>query len=114
MQTLNVPIESISELKKSPMKAIEESKKNNTGTYILNNNKPVGVVMEVGLYEELLEREANLQKITEELREKLFDAQIDMIALSRIQDKNPILIPADEVMGAGWDTNLEEISDDWE
>ena len=113
MLALNVPIESITELKKSPMKVIDESKKNNTGVYILNNNKPVGVTLDVDLYENLLRSNQQLEALIEDLKNQLFDAQIDLIALARLQDKDRGVIPATEVMGKDWNKNLENIHDDW-
>ena len=113
MLALNVPMESISELKKSPMKVIDESKRSSTGVYILNNNKPVGVTLDVDLYEELLRSNQQLEALIDELKNQLFDAQVDMIALARLQDKDRDTIPATEVMGKDWNKNLENIPDDW-
>lgn len=70
MKILDTPIRSISELKKAPMDIIEEAKTTETGVYILNHNKGVGVILSSEQYENLLLEKA-------ELEERLLDLEVE-------------------------------------
>ena len=107
MEILTTPMISISELKREPMKAFAQAKENHTGTYILNNNKPVAVVLDPADYERLVVQVADLM-------EALFDAKIEAAALERIRDVDRELISADEVMGIGWQQRSDDNLDEWE
>lgn len=50
LQTLDAPLTTISELKKSPRKIIDEATELETGVYILNQSKPEAVIMPVEEY----------------------------------------------------------------
>ena len=103
MKILDTPIRSISELKKAPMDIIEQAKATNTGVYILNHNKDVGVILSSEQYKNLL-----LEK--EELEEQLLDLEVKNRLLT-----NKKMYSDFEVRGES--TSVESsasFDDDWE
>ncbi len=101
---LNVPISSISDLKRSPMDIFKKADKENSGVYILNRNEVAGVMLTQKQYE-LLNRELD----------SLQDKIAELSAEKRILDKNVEIYSDFEVRGDV--TNKEPLIDEldgWE
>lgn len=77
MQTMNVPISNITDLKKSPKKLFDEAGDKKTGVYVFNRDQPAGVVLAVADYEKLVNQ-------NEELQEKLFEMEQDYLVSQRL------------------------------
>lgn len=103
MKILDTPIRSISELKKAPMAIIEEAKATDTGVYILNHNKGVGVILSSEQYENLLLEKSKLE-------ERLLDLEVENRLLT-----NQKLYSDTEVRGEyNPKPNATALEDDWE
>ncbi|MDR2834141.1 MAG: type II toxin-antitoxin system Phd/YefM family antitoxin [Streptococcaceae bacterium] len=113
MEVLKTPIQSISELKKAPMKIIKETKQNNTATYIFKKSEKVAVLMSVELFEKTMEKEQALKTANKKLEEEILDLKINQIALERLV-KTYKLSDEKEVLGEHWQVGLDVIPDDWE
>ena len=113
MNVLDTPIKSISELKKEPMKVFDEARRKRTGAYILNRNKAVGVVLDTETYEAVVKKERDQEKRIEELKEKIFDMQVEITAHNRLKSERN-LIPVEDALGKDWDKGLDDIPDEWE
>lgn len=100
MKKMDVPTVSISDLKKSPKKIIEEAKTKKTGVYVLNQGKPTAVVLGVDEYEALI----NSYEVMEE---RIADLEL---AERLLELKKEASIPASEVIG---DMLLDD-NDEWE
>lgn len=103
MENLNVPIKSITEVKKSPMSIFQEAHEKNNGVYIFNRDKIAGVVLTQNQYEAM-----NNEIMY--LREKLEEFTI----VNRLKDKNAGILSFEEVTGESLgNINLDE-NDGWE
>lgn len=66
MKTLeNIPMLSVTEIKKSPMVGFERAAKEGTGAYITNRDKVVGVMLTREQYEELVHQLGDARAKTE-------------------------------------------------
>lgn len=63
---LDVPITSISEVKKSPSSVFNLAEESESAVYILNRNEPVGVVLTIEQYENLVNEVEVLREKTKE------------------------------------------------
>lgn len=88
LQTLDAPLTTISELKKSPRKIIDEAAELETGVYVLNQSKPEAVIMPVEEYEHMV-------KENRHLNEQLVNYAVQQ----RISDQNPTLLSDRETRG---------------
>lgn len=88
MNILNVPITSISNLKRSPMEAFEKANKENTGVYVFNREKVAGVMLTQKQYESL----------NNEI-EELYDQMADLVAEKRVLYGNVETFTDEEVRG---------------
>ncbi|MEE8824507.1 hypothetical protein LASUN_22880 [Lentilactobacillus sunkii] len=70
MTVLNTPLMSVTELQKSPTKAFEKAKWNETGVFVLKRNEMLGVILSKKDYDKIMYE-------LEELRCKVFDAGIE-------------------------------------
>lgn len=85
MKAMNVPIASITDLKKAPMEIIQQAEKEKNGVYILNHNKNVGVIMTAEQYEAIIRR-------IEELED-------ENTVLPRLMNENRVVLSDEEVRG---------------
>jgi len=85
----DIPISSISEVKKSPMDVFRRASKEAEGVYILNRKKIAGVMLTQKQYESL-NKEAD----------RLHDLIAELIAEKRLLDKNAAVFSDIEVRGA--------------
>lgn len=100
MKKLDVSTASISDLKKSPKKIIEEARTKKTGVYVLSHGKPTAVVLGVDEYEALI----NSYEVMEE---RIADLKL----AERLPElKKEASIPVSEVIG---DIPLDD-NDEWE
>lgn len=81
MDILNVPVTSMSDLKKSPKKIIEKAKSQKNGVYIFSREKPTAVITSVDDYENMVNKINTLE-------DELLDYQIEETALERIKKHN--------------------------
>lgn len=103
----NIPIASITDLKKKPMDIVELAVKEDSPVYILNRNEPVAVVLENEKYEELI-------ALIEKLEDDILYARTEERLQHMKDNPNSKTIPAEEVMGENWRDGLDEIEDEWE
>lgn len=68
MKVLNVPHESISEHKKSPMRTFEKARDEGSGVYIFNKSEVAGVVITQEQYEEMVNQVQDYEKEIERLK----------------------------------------------
>lgn len=88
MKVLNVPMTSISEVKRSPMEVFEKAAHESSGVYVFNREKVAGVMLTQQQYE-------TLNKEIEELHEQM----ANLIAEKRLMKKNIATFTDAEVRG---------------
>jgi PHD/YefM family antitoxin component YafN of YafNO toxin-antitoxin module len=100
----NIPISSISEVKKSPMDVFRRASKEAEGVYILNRKKIAGVMLTQKQYE-------SLNKETE----RLYDQISELIAEKRLLNEKTAVFSDIEVRGsiANKEPVIDE-ADGWE
>lgn len=86
-KVLNVRTESITKVRANFNKVIKEVKETHEPIYILSNNEPSAVILDVQSYKEIIERNHQLES-------ELLYAHTSQ----RVKNGNSILIPADEVV----------------
>lgn len=70
MTVLNTPLISVSELKKSPTKAFQRAKWNQTGVFVIKHDQMLGVLLSLRDYDKIM-------KEIDELRWKVYNAGIE-------------------------------------
>ena len=70
MTVLNTPLISVSELKKSPTKAFQRAKLNQTGVFVIKHDQMLGVLLSLRDYDKIM-------KEIDELRWKVYNAGIE-------------------------------------
>lgn len=110
MKILDVPISSISEVKRSPMEIFKKADKEAAGVYVFNREKVAGVMLTQKQYETL----------NEEV-DSLYDKIADLIAENRLQHEKVTTFSDSEVRGSianevptideedGWEQALHQI-----
>lgn len=88
MKILDVPMTSISEVKRSPMEIFEKAAHESSGVYVFNREKVAGVMLTQQQYE-------SLNKEIEELHEQMEN----LIAEKRLLEKNGPTYTDEEVRG---------------
>ncbi|KKK33931.1 hypothetical protein WN59_10005 [Salinicoccus sediminis] len=103
MKIMDVPMKSVSDIKRSPMSIFEEAKTSENGVYIFNRNEVVGVALTREQYE----------SIHKEI-ENLYDRIDELTVKERLANDNRQAISAKDVIG--FDLNEEKIdeNDGWE
>ncbi|MCC5890815.1 MAG: type II toxin-antitoxin system Phd/YefM family antitoxin [Alkalibacterium sp.] len=89
MKILDVPISSISEVKRSPMEIFKKADKEAAGVYVFNREKVAGVMLTQKQYETL----------NEEV-DSLYDKIADLIAENRLQHEKVTTFSDSEVRGS--------------
>ena len=89
MKVLDIPISSISEVKRSPMDIFQRADKEAAGVYIFNREKVAGVMLTQKQYE-------TLNKEIDEL----YDQIADLIAEKRLLNEKAAIFSDSEVRGA--------------
>ncbi|WEV41000.1 hypothetical protein OZX56_02775 [Lactobacillus sp. ESL0684] len=107
---INVPLTSISEIKKAPMTAFSLSKKTQEPVYVLNNNKEVGVVLDIDQYNSIVDFIEKAQAIIDNVAEDAYQEKIEQ----RINSDKDSNLSNEEVLGKNWRKNLEQIPDEWD
>lgn len=103
MKNLEVPIKSITDIKKSPMSVFKEAEIRENGVYIFNRDKIAGVVLTQEQYE-------GLNNELMMLRDKIESYQIQQ----RLNAQNLNTYSVEEVTGINLSSiNLDE-HDEWE
>ena len=90
------------ELKNAPLKVFTKSERQRTGIYILDQKAPVGVVLSVRCYKQLLDE-------NEKLQDKLYNSEIER----RLKNKHPKLIDETEVDGDALEHTSFDKEDGW-
>ncbi|WP_411842881.1 hypothetical protein [Salinicoccus sp. HZC-1] len=88
MKTIDVPIKSISDVKRSPMNIFKEADEKQNGVYIFNRDSIAGVMLTQKQYEDM----------SNEI-ELLYDKIDELVALQRINDDTPQTYSDYEVRG---------------
>ena len=89
MKVLDIPISSISEVKRSPMDIFQRADKEAAGVYIFNREKVAGVMLTQKQYE-------TLNKEIDEL----YDQIADLMAEKRLLNEKAAIFSDSEVRGA--------------
>lgn len=97
---------SISDLKKSPMSAIEKAQTSRNGVYVLNNNKAVAVILDTENYKQLIDDYHSLIQ----QNDQLLDQIVELESEKRIAMKVDYLSD-EEVRG---EEKSEDVEDEWE
>ncbi|SDN63436.1 hypothetical protein [Alkalicoccus daliensis] len=104
MRILEVPTASISDVKRSPMKAFQKADQEAAGVYVFNREKIAGVMLTQKQYESL----------NREL-EDLYDQMADLMAEKRLLSENVSTFSDAEVRGAIAEEHPEvDEEDGWE
>jgi len=107
---INVPLTSVSEVKKAPMKIFSMSKERGTAVYVLNKNKEVGVVLDIEEYNKMVDFISQAYKLIDEANELAYQQRIH----SRLQNDTGLRLTNEEVVGENWEEGLENVPDEWE
>lgn len=107
---INVPLTSISDIKKAPMKAFSISKENHTAVYVLNNNKEVGVIIDIDEYNKMIEFIESSYALIDDFNEQKYQEKIKL----RLDQDDGHRYTNEEVIGKDWQQEIEQIPDEWE
>lgn len=107
---INVPLRTITDIKLSPMKIFEESKKKHTAVYVLNKNKKVGVMLDVEEFHKMIEMVALANQFIDELAEERYQEKI----YHRIQKDKNVRWTDEEVRNERTNLDLSSLPDEWE
>ncbi|MDF7669335.1 type II toxin-antitoxin system Phd/YefM family antitoxin [Lactobacillus sp. ESL0703] len=107
---INVPLTSISDVKKAPMKAFSLSKDNQVPVYVLNNNKKVGVMLDIDQYNKIIDLVEKAGQIVDNAAEEKYQEKI----AQRLAKNNEQHLSDEDVLGKDWEQGLEQLSDEWE
>lgn len=102
MKIMDVPMKSVSDIKRSPMSIFEEARESNNGVYILNRNEVVGVALTRDQYE----------SIYNEL-ESLYDKIDELTVKERLADKSREMVPVNDVIGFDLNDVKTDDNDGW-
>ncbi|WP_411843753.1 hypothetical protein [Salinicoccus sp. HZC-1] len=103
MKIMNVPMKSVSDIKRSPMRIFERAKESNNGIYILNRNQVVGVVLTRNQYESIYNE-----------MESLYDKIDELTVRERLADNNRETIPVNDVISFDLNDVKADENDGWE
>lgn len=107
---INVPLMSISEIKKAPMKGFTLSKDHQSAVYVLNKNKEVGVVLDIEEYNKMIKFIEVAYSLIDESNEETYQAKI----MRRLHDDQGKRLSNKVVLGEDWQEGLNQIPDEWE
>lgn len=107
---INVPLTSISDMKKAPMKVFSMSKDSQSAVYILNKNKEVGVVLDIEEYNKMIDFIEQAYSIIDEAAENIYQEQI----IDRLKNDDGIRYSNSEVLGSDWEKSIDNFPDEWE
>lgn len=100
----------VSELKKSPMKVMELAKSTGDAVYILNNNKDVGVVIDIDKFRDLVNGADELKKENIELNERLIYLETELRLANNKKTFSDSEVRGTDRMKA----DLSQVEDEWE
>ncbi len=107
---INVPLTSISDIKKAPMKIFSMSKDKKTAVYVLNKNKEVGVMLDIDEYNKMMDFIDSAYKLIDDVNEIAYQQKI----MSRLENDTGHRFTNEEVLGKDWEAGLDNIPDEWE
>ena len=104
MKTIDVPIKSISDVKRSPMNIFKEAEEQQNGVYIFNRDSIAGVMLTQEHYEDMVNE-----------IELLYDKIDELVVLQRINDETLKTYSDYEVRGDAANEPIEiDENDGWE
>ncbi|UUX32782.1 type II toxin-antitoxin system Phd/YefM family antitoxin [Fundicoccus culcitae] len=103
-------LSSISEVKKAPMKFFSISKETKAPVYVLNNNKEVGVILDIDEYNKMTAFIEEAHQILDYTAEAIFQEKTKY----RLDNDTGKRYSMEEVVGKDWDEELHLIVDEWE
>lgn len=107
---INVPLTSISDIKKAPMKIFSMSKDKKSAVYVLNKNKEVGVMLDIDEYNKMMDFIDNAYKLIDEVNEITYQQKV----MSCLENDTGNRLTNEEVLGKDWEEGLDRIPDEWE
>ena len=101
---INVPLTSISDIKKAPMKVFTLSKDKKSAVYVLNKNKEVGVMLDIDEYNKMYDHQFSLSTAGT-LKKDISNRLAHKKPYTNIQDKDKLglLIVVDQML-TGFDS----------
>ncbi|MDR1793918.1 MAG: type II toxin-antitoxin system Phd/YefM family antitoxin [Erysipelotrichaceae bacterium] len=107
---INVPLVSISDIKKAPMKFFSLSKNNQAAVYVLNKNRVVGVILDIDEFNRLMDFVESAFTLIDDANEQAYQEKI----MSRLNQDSGHRFSNEEVVGEDWQQGLDQIPDEWE